>query len=237
MTGLEFENGKMFHNSRQVEHLGIKEALHKLFLFLEKFDKVILVGHNCKSFDIPILLSALQNNNLLENFMSVGVIGVIDTLPLFKVCLPNLSSYSQPKVYETVFNDQYKAHDSLEDVFALCRLVEKTNPCLELKSNFSFSLSSVVAMYHFKIQSKSLYDSLNPLLTTKVISKCIALKIANSGLALSHLLLAFKRDRQQGVGDLLSEMCGNSLKVRVTKSKRIIHSIVQYFESLEEKEC
>lgn len=47
--------------------------------------------------------------------MSTGVIGVIDTLPFFKVCLPNLPSYSQPKVYETVFEDQYNAHDSLQD--------------------------------------------------------------------------------------------------------------------------
>ena len=54
--------------------------------------------------------------------------------------------YTQPKVYETVLDDQYKTHDSLEDVYALCRLVEKTIPSLKLTSNFSFSLSSDVAI-------------------------------------------------------------------------------------------
>uniref|UniRef100_A0A8W8NT61 Exonuclease domain-containing protein n=1 Tax=Magallana gigas TaxID=29159 RepID=A0A8W8NT61_MAGGI len=33
---------------------------------------------------VTVLLSALENNNMLESFMSTGVIGVIDTLPLFK---------------------------------------------------------------------------------------------------------------------------------------------------------
>mgnify|MGYP003683901981 CR=1 FL=1 len=85
------------------------------------------------------MLSALQTNNLLGHFMSVGVFGVIDTLPLFKVCLPNLSSYSQPKVY---FDDPYKAHDSLEDVFALCRLVEKTYPRMELNFQNTSKITS-----------------------------------------------------------------------------------------------
>lgn len=85
VTGIQFENRKMYHNNREVEYSRIQPALEKLFVFLAKFEKVVLVGHNCKSFDIPVLLSALENNNMLESFMSTGVIGVIDTLPLFKV--------------------------------------------------------------------------------------------------------------------------------------------------------
>lgn len=53
---------------------------------------------------------------MLNSFMSTGVIGLIDTLPLFNVCLPNLPSYFQPKFYETEFEDQYNAHDSLQNV-------------------------------------------------------------------------------------------------------------------------
>ena len=52
MTGLEFETVKMLNNSKQVEYFGIKEKLNELFLFLKKIDMVILVGYNCKSFDI-----------------------------------------------------------------------------------------------------------------------------------------------------------------------------------------
>lgn len=99
VTGIQFKNGKMYQSNKEVEYSRIQPALQKLFMFLAKLEKVVLVGHNCKSFDIPVLLSALENDNMLESFMSTGVIGVIDSLPLFKVCLPNLPSYSQPKVY------------------------------------------------------------------------------------------------------------------------------------------
>lgn len=206
VTSIQFENGKMYHNNREVEYSRIQPALEKLFVFLAKFEKVVLVGHNCKSFDIPVLLSALENNNMLESFMSTGVIGVIDTLPLFKVCLPNLPSYSQPKVYETVFEDQYNAHDSLQDVFALSRLVEKVEPSITDKSSFSFSLASVVSIFKFRKDAKPRCDSLLPLVQSKTISKCMASKIANSGLSLSHIILAFKRDDQQGLENLLSEI-------------------------------
>lgn len=75
--------------------------------------------------------------------MSTGVIGVIDTLPLFKECLPNLPSYSQPKVYKTVFEDQYNAHDSLQDVFALSRFVEKI---IRAQHNCQFQLFFFIAI-------------------------------------------------------------------------------------------
>lgn len=233
VTGIQFENGKMYHNNREVEFSRIQPALQTLFMFLAKLEKVVLVGHNCKSFDIPVLLSAIENNNLFESFMSTGVIGVIDTLPLFKECLPNLPSYSQPKVYEAVFENQYNAHDSLQDVIALSRLVEKIEPSITVKSSFSFSLSSVVSIFKFRKDAKPRCDSLLPLVQSKTISKCMVYKIANSGLSLTHIILAFKRDGQQGLENLLSEICENS-KVRVTKSKRIIQSLSQYMHSLEE---
>lgn len=149
------------------------------------------------------------------------------------MCLPNLPSYSQPKVYETVFEDQYNAHDALQDVIALSRLVEKVEPSITDKSSFSFSLASVVSIFKFRKDAKPRCDSLLPLVQSKTISKCMASKIANSGLSLSHIILAFKRDDQQGLENLLSEICENS-KVRVTKSKRIIQSISQYMHSFEE---
>lgn len=47
----------------------------------------------------------------------------------------------------------------------------------------------------------------------------MASKIANSGLSLSHIILTFKRDGQQGLENLLSEICENS-KVREWPSQR-----------------
>lgn len=64
----------------------------------------------------------------------------------------------------------------------------------------------------------------------------MASKIANSGLSLSLIILAFKRGGLQGLENLLSEICENSkVDQRVTKSKRIIQSLSQYMHSLEEQ--
>ncbi|XP_052680137.1 uncharacterized protein LOC128160870 [Crassostrea angulata] len=70
VTGIQFENGKMYHSNKEVEYSRIQPALQKLFMFLAKLEKVVLVGHNCKSFDIPVLLSAIENNNLFESLNS-----------------------------------------------------------------------------------------------------------------------------------------------------------------------
>lgn len=121
----------------------------------------------------------------------------------------------------------------MQDVFALYRLVEKIGPSINVKSQFSFSLSSVVSIFKFRKAAKPRCDSLLPLVQSKTILKCMASKIGNSGLSLSHIILASKRDGQQGMENLFSEICENS-KVRVTKSKRIIESISQYMNSLEE---
>lgn len=98
----------------------------------------------------------------------------------------------------------------MEDVKALNEILKLMRPSLSILSNFSCSLESVLTMFKFKANSKILFETLNPLLETKSISKGIANKIANSGFALSHLQLAIRRDGQQELNSLLSETCEGS---------------------------
>ncbi|XP_071138458.1 protein PML-like [Mytilus edulis] len=218
-TGLKFQNGKMYHDDREVQSIGISNALTAFILFLKEIHNTVLVGHNSKIFDVPILINALEKNGLLNNFMS-SVKGFIDTLPLFKECIPNQPSYSQPKMYNTLFGELYSAHDSMEDVVALRRLFEKISPSLVLKSKFSGTYESVMQLYQHRNCTKGLLTTLRPLTKSKTITNCMATKIASSGLGLSHLKLANKRDRQQGIENLFTELCGHPSKARVTKSKK-----------------
>ncbi|XP_063436039.1 uncharacterized protein LOC134717176 [Mytilus trossulus] len=219
VTGLKFQNGKMYHDDREVQSIGISNALTAFILFLKEIHNTVLVGHNSKTFDVPILINALEKNGLLNNFMS-SVKGFIDTLPLFKECIPNQPSYSQPKIYNTLFGELYSAHDSMEDVVALRRLFEKISPSLVLKSKFSGTYESVMQLYQHRNCTKGLLTTLRPLTNSKTITNCMATKIASSGLGLSHLKLAHKRDRQQGIENLFTELCGHPSKARVTKSKK-----------------
>lgn len=92
----------MYHLDKCVPFVGITEALQSFMQYLEGFSKsTILVGHNCRVFDIPVLLTALEKTSMLENFISVGVAGFVDTLPLFKSNVHDLPSYTQVSVYES----------------------------------------------------------------------------------------------------------------------------------------
>ena len=237
VTGLKFQNGKMYHQDKEVESVGISVALKEFINFLKETDtfcNTILVGHNAKVFDIPILLRALEKNVLIDEFFLSGVKGFIDTLPLFKACVPDLPSYSQSNIYSSLFGEEFGAHNSLEDVLALCRLFEKISPNLTLQSKFSGTNDSVLQLYQHGKMTKSLLTTLEPLTTSKTLTKCMARKIASSGLGLSHLRLAHKRDRQQGLENLLTETCVQTSKARVTKSKKIIQAILGYLNDLEE---
>ncbi|XP_063407854.1 uncharacterized protein LOC134691329 [Mytilus trossulus] len=233
VTGLKFQNGKMYHEDREVQSIGISNALKAFILFLKEIHNTVLVGHNSKIFDVPILINALEKNGLLNNFMS-SVKGFIDTLPLFKECIPNQPSYSQPKIYNALFGELYSAHDSMEDVVALRRLFEKISPSLVLKSKFSGTNESVMQLYQHRNCTKGLLTTLRPLTNSKTITNCMATKIASSGLGLNHLKLAHKRDRQQGIENLFTELCGHPSKARVTKSKKIIQATSIYLNDLEE---
>ena len=55
-------------------------------------------------------------------------------------------------------------------------------------------------------------------------------KAASSGLKYEHLKIVFIRDGEAGLRSLLSEVCDG--KIRVTKSGKILSSLVDHFKSL-----
>lgn len=229
ITGIKVVNNKMYHNDEEVETVSIKDALIQFIDFIKKSESdAVLVGHNSKVFDLPVLFNILSKLNILEAFSS-AVIGFIDTLPLFKISHPNLSSYSQLHLFEEILQDKYSAHDSLQDVLALKRLLDHTGPSPEVKLAASFTSNSAFAIFHHKNTTKSLMSTLKPLLDQKVISNGMGNKIASSGLSLSHLQLAYRRNGREGVQDVLTEITDNS--VRVTKSRKIIDSVADFLRS------
>ncbi|XP_061176202.1 uncharacterized protein LOC133185163 [Saccostrea echinata] len=72
------------------------------------------------------------------------------------------------------------------------------------------------------------FISLQPLVRGKCISENMAKKIANSGLCLHHLKLAFHRDSHDGIRILFSEKTNG--KARVTNRTKIISSVSQFLQ-------
>ena len=103
ITRFEVHNGMFFHHGNKVDALAVSASLDSLFRFLEKLKNVVLVGHNIKTFDCPVLLQVLESCLLLSKLTEV-VKGFLDTWLLFKLVYPDRHSYSQ---YSTVYQKHY----------------------------------------------------------------------------------------------------------------------------------
>ncbi|CAC5417983.1 unnamed protein product [Mytilus coruscus] len=230
ITGIKVEGSKMFCNDKEVKSVSIKEALELFLQFLSRNKENVIIGHNIKSYDIPVLFCALNNCSIMNEF-SCSIVGFLDTLQLFKSLLPGLTSYSQSNLYNTVLNETYDGHDSMEDVVALSRLFHHLAPSTEARQLSSFSFDSALRRYDHNQKTKLLLPTLTPLTEKKIITPRTANVIAASGMSFPHLRLSYARDGRQGIEDVLKEEDVNG-KVRVTKSKKIVDAISDFFKSL-----
>lgn len=221
----------MFHNNKEVKAVNIRTGLLSFldFLSCNVTHSVVLFGHNIKNFDVPVLFNALLSCEIVDKFVT-QVDGFVDTLPLFKLIKPGLSSYSQTNLFKHLLDESYEAHDALQDVIALQRLLYHANPTTPDKVKNSFTVTSTLERFLHCQLSKPRESSLSPLLHRKIITKRTAFKIANSGLCFQHLQLAHTREGRQGIEDILKEQFHG--KPRVTSSKRIIDAIADFFKML-----
>ncbi len=73
-------------------------------------------------------------------------------------------------------------------------------------------------------------NTLEVLVTSNVLSKCMAMQIAGSGLKYGHMKIVRERNGQDGISALFKAKNG-SKGVRVTTQNKIIHAVFQHFES------
>ncbi|CAB4037258.1 exonuclease R569, partial [Paramuricea clavata] len=116
----------------------------------------VLVGHNAATFDVPTLLRNAGNN--FEEQLHSMKICFGDSLPLIRslisnqhaplkqsngqFCKANLAS-----VYKCLFDQDFDAHDALEDVIALKRILFSPEMSIDVKTIVDRSqISSVRAM-------------------------------------------------------------------------------------------
>ncbi|KAI4877296.1 hypothetical protein NFI96_011845 [Prochilodus magdalenae] len=136
VTGLTTYGRRLFLHRQQVDTVPIKEALISFISFLKTFSRPVLVGHNCRRFDCPILLRILREFDLLDEFMGV-VFAFVDTLSLSREMFA-LPKYSQPFLVQHFLNKSYGAHNATEDVRALQDLYTAWRPSRELLSRHKF---------------------------------------------------------------------------------------------------
>eukprot|EP00105_Crassostrea_gigas_P043178 XP_019927326.1 PREDICTED: uncharacterized protein LOC105339156 [Crassostrea gigas] len=227
VTCITMRGSQMFHRGKPVHSSNLSFALESFVEFISRQRKwAVLSGHNIKSYDCHVLFNALEAVPKMDTFKD-HVAGFVDTKLLFRSQFPGLPSYSQQALVSSFLHCDYAAHDALQDVVFLQRLVRLVNFDEHNRLKASFSLPCATFSHESLRVTAHNLPSLQGLVNEKIITKCMGRKIAASDLNYAALKLAFSRGEEEGIRQVLSEECGS--RPRVTKSSIIIHSIAEHF--------
>ena len=130
---------------------------------------------------------------------------------------------NQSAVYMALFSKHFDAHDALEDVKALRRIL--------FESRLNLSTTDLLN-YCQPITFNEAYDNSDGKST---ISKCMLEKIAGRGLCYTNLKHILDKFGRKGVARALCTSPPGFKKPRVTKTKRILLAIVRHFEHSHEQ--
>ena len=214
--------------------------------------RTVLIGHNSQVFDTPTPLR--QGGHQLCEKLSCLNVFFSDTLPVMKNLVKRKHLYlvssdgstvklNQQSIYQTLFHEPFPAHDAMEDVRALRRIV------FDSRLNISEDMSTEhMSTTQYAENNKKYLDRRYELLQTFrgtlfhptnaefPIKQYIAEKIAGSGISYRDLKNVFEKFGAKGLVGVLSlpPFTATSKAPRVTKTTRILVKIVEHFKAAEE---
>lgn len=221
ITGFSVINDTLYWQGQLVNTVMLQQALLDLLDFAKSLgNAVIMIGHNIRRYDIPILYRCLKANKMVS-VMQEATCGCVDSLQVFKKVLPKntVANFKQTTLVEHFLQHQYGAHNAIEDVRALQELYKKV-------LDGQYSLSD----YIFQLNAPGCLQSLKPLVEGKALSAVLASRLAASGIGTASLKLAHDRDPEQGIALVLNEQVSFG-KPRITSNKSVIGKIVNYFSA------
>jgi len=165
VTGISMTDGTMTVNGQVVQLVSIQVAVKRMIHWLEKFQNVCLVAHNCHCFYFPILVSILVNNDTIDTFYECAL---IDSLSIFRTLYPK-QSLKQVDLVLQLLGETYNAHNAIAYMAALRKLLQFVNlPSKDLKT-YSFSLLALSNNMAFNIAKAQNYPTLSQLISCGVI--------------------------------------------------------------------
>ncbi|CAC5372924.1 unnamed protein product [Mytilus coruscus] len=107
VTGLTVSHNFLCYNGHRVDSCLPQQALQNFMFWLHNIpsQKLTLLGHKCKRFDMPRLMNTLKTIQSCS-FICKKVSGFIDTLPLFRTKFPDLK---EPQTRATC-TDYFEEH-------------------------------------------------------------------------------------------------------------------------------
>ncbi|XP_022077712.1 three prime repair exonuclease 4 [Acanthochromis polyacanthus] len=144
VTGFRVRGRRLYLHHRPVLTNSLREVLVSFIAFLQMLGHPLLIGHNIRHFDCPLLVRCLDQLQLRAEF-EASVSGCVDTLPLTRELLKDrgLQSFGQENLVRELLGVNYKAHDALEDVRALQTLYGALQPQPEVICRHRFTLDTI----------------------------------------------------------------------------------------------
>ncbi|CAL8323183.1 unnamed protein product [Gadus morhua 'NCC'] len=165
VTGFRVRRHRLFLNRQPVLTNSLKDVFLSFMAFLRMLGRPILIGHNIRRFDCPVLLRALDELDLRVEFQSI-ITGCLDTLPLARdICKDNgYKSFRQENLVRELLGVDYDAHNALEDVRSLQALYWALQPTSQLISRHFFTLETIVKPKHpvSNVVAEDLYPEIVP---------------------------------------------------------------------------
>ena len=254
----------LFKDNQPVETVSLGKSLENFLTYLDKTGRrvksdsnihTVLIGHNSQVFDrldTPTLLR--QGGHQLCEKLSCLNVFFSDTLPVMKNLVkrkhPSLVlsdgstvKLNQQSIYQTLFHEPFPAHDAMEDVRALRRIVFDSRLNISedmLTENMSTTQYAENDMKYLDRRYELLQTFrgtlYHPTNAEFPIKQQIAEKIAGSGISYRDLKNVFETFGAKGLVGVLSlpPSSTTSNAPRVTKTTRILAKIVEHFKAAEE---
>lgn len=127
LTGFAVHGPNLYRHGVQMQTLLVKDLLMGFIDYLSQFYRPLLVAHNAKNFDAPVIMRVMAENGLQQRFRQV-VSGFVDTYQLSKRLYPGLPGYSLKFLVSHFLGQQFDAHNALEDAKILEKLFITWDP-------------------------------------------------------------------------------------------------------------
>jgi len=198
VTGLSVDVERLLHQWQPVHATDIQSAL-KLFSAWEKSTPdCVLVAHNGRKFDFPVLVHAFNCAGLCDTFVD-GTTTLVESLPLFRKAIPGRKSYKQEDLVHDILKTSYGANDAAEDVRTLANLLSHLNLDNKTVLTHSFTVRAVDKNMLFNKEKAKNVQLLSVLVFNSICKAPTAENIAGSGLNLKNLEAIYKRDGENGL--------------------------------------
>ena len=206
VTGFKVTDGVLYKQGKAVTTVSLKHCLDQFIKWLSQTPEVpVLVGHNCFSFDAPLLCASLHDEGLFDQFCEVVESGgFADSLNMARDVYPKLKNYRLSDLTKALLSGRrYDTHNALGDAKALYDILMLRRITLDDIMAYSQKPHGSYGAYSRRLIENIVRNRPSfEFMTAGSISNRILNEISGAGYNFEHLKMIVKKRGMAGIRDL-----------------------------------